>query len=97
MCYIYKQWDGCCSGRTIEQDQRFIKKITRPMMGFESFDTARATLAGVEIAHMIRKGPLGDGGRTPFQVFVDLAGQVRLAKGLSARARKVCHRTARRA
>ncbi|TRD15785.1 IS6 family transposase [Palleronia caenipelagi] len=50
----------------IEQDHRFIKKITRPMMGFKSFDAAQATLAGIEAAHMIRKGQLGDAGRCPF-------------------------------
>lgn len=58
----------------IEQDHRFIKKITRPMTGFKSFDAAQATLAGIEVAHMIRKEQLGDAGRSPFQVFANLAG-----------------------
>ena len=40
----------------IEQDHRFIKKITKPMMGFKSFYSAKATIAGIEVAHMIRKG-----------------------------------------
>ena len=40
----------------IEQDHRFIKKITRPMMGFKSFCSAKAILAGIELMHMIRKG-----------------------------------------
>ncbi|MFK5979543.1 MAG: IS6 family transposase, partial [Rhizobiaceae bacterium] len=39
----------------IEQDHRFIKKITRPTLGFKAFDSAVATLAGIEVAHMIRK------------------------------------------
>lgn len=39
----------------IEQDHRFIKKITKPMMNFKSFHSASATLAGIELAHMIRK------------------------------------------
>lgn len=39
----------------VEQDHRFIKKLTRPMMGFKSFRAASATLQGIEIAHMIRK------------------------------------------
>ena len=39
----------------IEQDHRFIKKITKPMMGFKSFITAQATLTGVEVWHMIKK------------------------------------------
>ena len=40
----------------IEQNHRFIKKITKPMMGFKAFHSASATLAGIETAHMIRKG-----------------------------------------
>ena len=39
----------------IEQDHRFIKKITRPMKGFKAFHSASATLQGIEVAHMIRK------------------------------------------
>ena len=39
----------------IEQDYRFIKKITKAMMGFKSFTTAQATLTGIEIWHMIKK------------------------------------------
>ena len=43
----------------IEQDHRFIKRVTRPMLGFKSFASAAATLAGIEVAHMIRKCQLG--------------------------------------
>ena len=39
----------------VEQDHRFIKKITRPMVGFKAFHSARATIDGIETAHMIRK------------------------------------------
>jgi len=39
----------------VEQDHRFIKKITRPMKGFKSFESARATIAGIELHHMLRK------------------------------------------
>ncbi|GMA66068.1 IS6 family transposase [Alicyclobacillus fastidiosus] len=39
----------------VEQDHRFIKKITNPMMGFKSFQTADYTLKGIEAIHMIRK------------------------------------------
>ena len=39
----------------IEQDHRFIKKITKPMKGFKSFHSANATLAGIELHHMLRK------------------------------------------
>jgi IS6 family transposase len=40
----------------VEQDHRFIKKITKPMLGFKSFLTAEQTLKGIEAMHMIRKG-----------------------------------------
>lgn len=58
----------------VEQDHRFIKKLTRPMMGFKSFASAQATLAGIETAHMIRKGQLTAGRKTAFQQFAALAG-----------------------
>jgi putative transposase len=44
----------------IEQDHRFIKKITNPMMGFKAFHSARATIEGIETAHMIRKKQLSE-------------------------------------
>lgn len=37
----------------LEQGHRFIKRITRPMLGFKAFHSAAATLAGIETAHMI--------------------------------------------
>jgi transposase-like protein len=40
----------------IEQDHRNIKRIVKPMMGFQSFNTARRTLRGIEAMAMIRKG-----------------------------------------
>ncbi len=40
----------------VEQDHRFIKRITRPMLGFKSFWSARATLAGIELWRMLKKG-----------------------------------------
>jgi transposase-like protein len=39
----------------IEQDHRAIKSRCRPMMGFKSYRTAAVTLAGLELAHRIRK------------------------------------------
>jgi len=58
----------------VEQDHRFIKKITRPMLGFKAFHSAAATLAGIEAAHMIHKGQLGQNGVSPFKQFAALAG-----------------------
>ena len=57
----------------VEQDHRFIKQITRPMMGFKAFHSASATLQGIEMAHMIRKGQVGRHGQSVFQVVAELA------------------------
>jgi putative transposase len=51
----------------VEQDHRFIKKITRAMLGFKAFYSAAATLAGIKVAHIIRKGHLGHNGMSPFK------------------------------
>lgn len=59
----------------IEQDHRFIKNITRPMLGFKSFVAAQATLAEIETAYMIRKGQLPANGQNAFQQFAALAGK----------------------
>jgi putative transposase len=42
----------------IEQDHRAIKRIVRPMLGFKSFRSARTTLQGIELMHMIKKGQI---------------------------------------
>ena len=42
----------------VEQDHRGVKRITKPMMGFKSFRSARNVLAGIELMHMIRKGQM---------------------------------------
>lgn len=42
----------------IEQDHRRIKRITRPMLGFQSFHTAHRTLRGIEAISMIHKGQI---------------------------------------
>jgi len=38
----------------VEQDHRFIKRLTKPGMGFGSFNSARRTLRGMEAMNMIR-------------------------------------------
>ena len=42
----------------VEQDHRAIKRVTKPMLNFKSFRSARCVLAGIELMHMIRKGQL---------------------------------------
>jgi transposase-like protein len=44
----------------VGHDHRTVKRITRPMPGFKTFRCARILIAGIEVLHMIRKGPLGD-------------------------------------
>jgi putative transposase len=56
----------------VEQDHRFIKKITKPMLGFKAFHSANATLAGIEVAHMIIKGQLIDKLLSAHQQFMAL-------------------------
>ena len=42
----------------IEQNHRFIKRLTKPGMGFFSFQTAWRTLQGFEMMNRIRKGQM---------------------------------------
>jgi putative transposase len=42
----------------VEQDHRAVKRIVRPMLGFKSFRSARRTLAGIELMHMLKKGQM---------------------------------------
>src|SRR5215217_7845724 len=56
---------GRCLNNRVEQDHRRIKRLTRPMLGFQGFWTAKRTLAGIEAMAMLAKGqvravPRGD-------------------------------------
>ena len=42
----------------VEQDHRAVKRIVLPMMGFQTFRSARVTLQGIELMHMIKKGQM---------------------------------------
>src|SRR5256714_8208129 len=61
----------------VEQDHRAVKRVTRPMLGFKSFDAAQGTLVGIELMHMIKKKQLvveaGDEGLTAAEQFYSLA------------------------
>src|ERR671922_621351 len=61
----------------VEQDHRAVKRVTRPMLGFKSFEAAQDTLVGIELMHMIKKKQLmvetGDEGRTAAEQFYALA------------------------
>lgn len=47
-----------CLNNIVEQDHRAIKRVTKPMLNFKSFRSAKSVLAGIELMHMIRKGQL---------------------------------------
>lgn len=49
----------------VEQDHRAIKRRCEPMLALKSFRTAAVTLAGVELAHRIRKRQFSFGRRGP--------------------------------
>jgi putative transposase len=61
----------------IEQDHRGVKRMTRPILGFKSYAAAQATLIGIELMHMLKKGQLvgeeGAEGLTPAKQFYALA------------------------
>jgi putative transposase len=61
----------------VEQDHRAVKRVTRPMLGFKSFEAAQDTLVGIELMHMIKKRQMrmedGDEGRTAAELFYSLA------------------------
>ena len=49
----------------VEQDHRSIKKVTKVMTGFKSFEAAEATLSGIELHHMLNKNQLDSDGNQP--------------------------------
>ena len=58
----------------VEQDHRFFKKITKSMKGFKAFYSADATLSGIKLHHMLRKGQhIQSGKQTIFEQFYGLA------------------------
>ncbi|STX55716.1 transposase [Legionella beliardensis] len=58
----------------IEQDHRGIKKITKYTLGFKSFASAEATIAGIELHRMLKKGQMVSAQDTPaWMQFYELA------------------------
>ena len=61
----------------VAQDHHAVKRITRSILEFKSFDAAQGTLAGVELMHMIKERQLmveaGDEGLTAAEQFYALA------------------------
>jgi putative transposase len=68
------KWRSCkYLNNILEQDHRFIKWQVRPMLGFKSFESARRTLAGIELVRMLKKRQLIDPKSTVFKSFCSLA------------------------
>ena len=57
----------------VEQDHRFIKWRIQQGLGFKEFESARRTLAGIEIVRMIKKNQLISQDQTMFKSFKSLA------------------------
>lgn len=57
----------------VEQDHRFIKWRIQNGLGFKSFASARRTLAGIEVVHMLRKNQMLNPGTSMFKSFCKLA------------------------
>jgi putative transposase len=57
----------------VEQDHRFIKRRIVQGLGFKEFESAKRTLTGNEIVHMIRKNQLNNQAQTMFKTFKSLA------------------------
>ncbi len=58
----------------VEQDHRGIKKITKAMLGFKSFSSAKATITGIELHRMLKKGQHQNAANQPvYEQFYALA------------------------
>jgi transposase-like protein len=60
----------------VEQDHRFIKRLTKPGLGFGSFNTARRTLKGFEAMNMIRKGQVQGVAKGDVRASIELVSQL---------------------
>jgi putative transposase len=58
----------------VEQDHRFIKWRIQNGLGFKSFESAKRTLNGIEVVHMLRKNQMVNPGKTMFKSFCKSAG-----------------------
>ncbi len=56
----------------VEQDDRHIKRLVRPWLGFKSFVTASRTIADFKVMTMIRKGQVANAPANDMQAQTDL-------------------------
>lgn len=57
----------------VEQDHRFIKWRIQNGLGYKNFESAKRTLSGIEVVHMLRKNQMIDPGISMFKSFCKLA------------------------
>jgi len=57
----------------VEQDHRFIKWRVQQGLGFKEFESARRTIAGIEVVRMIKKNQMVTKVKTTFKSFCSLA------------------------
>ena len=57
----------------VEQDHRFVKKRTKPMLGFKNFYSAKETISGIENIRIIQKGQIS-GQKTNQSAYTKFAG-----------------------
>ena len=72
VCWIEILQVKCLNNR-IEQDNRYIKETTKPMIGFGTFHSATTTIVAIEIACMIRKAQLFEESLVTHKQFMVLA------------------------
>ena len=78
----------------VEQDHRAVKRVVRPMLGFKSFRSAAATIAGIELMHMIRKGQMRATGKLrPARQFIRWRGKPAHRPRPFPATVKICDRT----
>ena len=68
------KWRQCkYLNNIVEQDHRFIKWQIGPMLGFKSFESAKPTLAGIELVRMLKKNQMIDSKSSTYKTFCSLA------------------------
>jgi putative transposase len=75
---------GTYLNKMVAQEQRGVKRVTRPRLGCTSCDAAQSTRLGLELRHRLRKGPLARGadrGLTPAEPFDARASSSRHQQG----------------
>ncbi|OXB03763.1 hypothetical protein B0A72_14775 [Flavobacterium pectinovorum] len=58
----------------VEQDHRFEKWRIQNGLGFKSFESARQTLSGIEVMHMLRKNQMVKPGISMFKSIYKFSG-----------------------